>query len=90
MYISISECGLSQAQKFIKALTTELELDNPEKFGRGNKRDIGFDFGFPNWSQCSGQLNRFQLQCADPPWSRVLRDSRFNTNSSASRSVLIE
>jgi len=32
MYISITECGLTEAQKFIKALTTELELGNPEKF----------------------------------------------------------
>ena len=47
-YISITECGLTEAQKFIKVLTTELELGNPEKFRRGNKRDIGFDFGFPN------------------------------------------
>ena len=31
-YISITECGLTEAQKFIKALTTELELGNPEKF----------------------------------------------------------
>jgi hypothetical protein len=32
MYISITECGLTEAQKFIKALTTELQLENPEKF----------------------------------------------------------
>ena len=48
-YISITECGLTEAQKFIKALTTELELGNPEKFAkRQQKRPIGFDFGFPN------------------------------------------
>jgi ribosomal protein L7/L12 len=33
-YISITECGLTEAQKFIKALTTELELVNPEKFAK--------------------------------------------------------
>ena len=32
LYISITECGLTEAQKFIKALTTELELGNPGKF----------------------------------------------------------
>ena len=32
MYISITECGLTKAQEFIKALTTELQLENPEKF----------------------------------------------------------
>ena len=51
MYISITECGLTEAQKFIKALTTERELGNPEKFAKTNKRDIGCDFGFPNWKQ---------------------------------------
>ena len=34
MYISITECGLTEAQKFIKALTTELELELPEKFAK--------------------------------------------------------
>jgi hypothetical protein len=34
MYISITECGLTEAQNFIKALTTELELGNPEKFAK--------------------------------------------------------
>jgi ribosomal protein L7/L12 len=32
MYISITECGLTEAQEFIKALTTELQWENPEKF----------------------------------------------------------
>ena len=34
MYISITECGLTEAQNFIRALTTELELGNPEKFAK--------------------------------------------------------
>jgi hypothetical protein len=33
-YISITECGLTEAQKLIKALTTEAELRNPEKFAK--------------------------------------------------------
>jgi hypothetical protein len=32
IYISITECGLTEAQEFIKALTTELQAENPEKF----------------------------------------------------------
>ena len=31
MYISITECGLTEAQTFIKAVTTELQLENPEE-----------------------------------------------------------
>ena len=34
---------MTGAQKFIKALTTELGLENPEKFAKKNKRDIEFD-----------------------------------------------
>jgi ribosomal protein L7/L12 len=34
MYISITECGLTEAQEFIKTLTTELQLENPEKFAK--------------------------------------------------------
>ena len=41
--ISISECGSTDVQEFIKALTTELQLQNPEKFAKKNKRDIEFD-----------------------------------------------
>jgi hypothetical protein len=42
MYISITECGLTVAQNFIKALTTELELENPEKFAkRQHKGHLG-------------------------------------------------
>jgi hypothetical protein len=42
MYISITECGLTEAQNFIKALTTELELGNPEKFAkRQHKGHLG-------------------------------------------------
>jgi hypothetical protein len=43
MYISITECGLTEAQNFIKALTTELQLENPRISHRKNKREIGFD-----------------------------------------------
>ncbi len=43
MYISITECGWTDVQEFIKALTTELQLQNPEKFTKKNKRDIEFD-----------------------------------------------
>ena len=46
-YISITECGLTEAQKFIKALTTELELGNPEKFAkRQQKRPSDSILGF--------------------------------------------
>jgi hypothetical protein len=38
MYISITECGLTEAQKFIKVLTTELELGNPEKFKKRQQK----------------------------------------------------
>jgi ribosomal protein L7/L12 len=34
LYISISECGLTEAQDFIKNLTAELRESNPEKFTR--------------------------------------------------------
>ncbi len=34
MYISITECGLTEAQEFIKALTTELQLESPAKFAK--------------------------------------------------------
>ena len=46
MYISITECGLTEAQKFIKALTTELELGIRRNSQKGDTRDIRFDFGF--------------------------------------------
>ena len=36
MYISITERGLTEAQKFIKVLITELRLRNPGKFARAN------------------------------------------------------
>jgi hypothetical protein len=38
MYISITQCGLTEAQKFIKTLTTELELGNPEKFAKKQQK----------------------------------------------------
>jgi hypothetical protein len=37
-YISITECDLTEAQKFIKALTTELGLENPEKFAKRQQK----------------------------------------------------
>ena len=38
MYISITECDLTEAQQFIKTLTTELQSENPEKFALQQKR----------------------------------------------------
>jgi hypothetical protein len=32
MYISITECGLTEAQEFIRARATELQAENPENF----------------------------------------------------------
>ena len=34
IYISIAECGLTEAQKFIHALTEEVKTTHPEKFHR--------------------------------------------------------
>ena len=34
MYISITECGLTEAQQFIKARTLELQTEHPEKFAK--------------------------------------------------------
>lgn len=38
MYISVTECDLTEAQKFIKTLTTELQLESPEKFAPERQR----------------------------------------------------
>ena len=38
MYISITECGLTEAQDFIKALTAELQLENPVKFAKTQQK----------------------------------------------------
>ena len=38
MYISITECDLTEAQQFIKTLATELQSGNPEKFALQQKR----------------------------------------------------
>ena len=39
MYISITECGLTEAQEFIKLRTTELlQAENPEKFVKKQNR----------------------------------------------------
>jgi hypothetical protein len=34
IYISVTECGLTEAQKFVNALTAELRDTKPEKFSR--------------------------------------------------------
>jgi hypothetical protein len=34
LYLSITECGLTEAQGFIKNLTAELKESQPEKFAR--------------------------------------------------------
>lgn len=34
MYLSITECGLTEAQEFIRKLTAELKESQPEKFAR--------------------------------------------------------
>jgi len=34
IYISITECGLTEAQDFINGLTAELTASHPEKFTR--------------------------------------------------------
>ena len=39
IYISITECGLTEAQEFIKVRTTELlQAENPEKFVKKQNR----------------------------------------------------
>ena len=39
MYISNTECGLTEAQEFIKVRTTErLQAENPEKFVKKQNR----------------------------------------------------
>ena len=32
IYLSITECGLTEAQEFIKTLTAELKESNPQRF----------------------------------------------------------
>ena len=34
LYISIAECGLTEAQNFIKEFTAELQASQPDKFAR--------------------------------------------------------
>jgi ribosomal protein L7/L12 len=34
IYLSITECGLTQAQEYIKSLTAELKESNPDRFTR--------------------------------------------------------
>jgi len=38
MYISITECGLTEAQEFIKVRTTELQAENPEKLAQKQQK----------------------------------------------------
>jgi hypothetical protein len=38
IYLSITECGLTEAQEYIKTLTVELMEANPEKFARKKAR----------------------------------------------------
>ena len=41
VYISITECGLTTAQEFIKARTAELKASQPDKFSqRSSKRRL--------------------------------------------------
>jgi hypothetical protein len=46
MYISITECDLTEAQRFIKALTTKLELELPEQFARRQQNRDWIRFWF--------------------------------------------
>jgi hypothetical protein len=60
MYISITECGLTEAQEFIRARTTALQAENPEKFAQKQPKRRAF--------RCS------PLSCArDAPSARVRR-----------------
>ncbi len=34
IYISITECGLTEAQEFIRTLTAELKESHPDRFAR--------------------------------------------------------
>jgi len=38
IYLSITECGLTEAQEFIKTLTAQLKESKPEKFARRRQR----------------------------------------------------
>jgi ribosomal protein L7/L12 len=42
LYISITECGLTEAQDFIKALMIELKSRNPEKFAQKQQKKRWF------------------------------------------------
>ena len=41
MYISITECGLTEAQQFIKARTVELQTEHPEKVRKETTLEMG-------------------------------------------------
>jgi ribosomal protein L7/L12 len=38
IYLSLTECGLTEAQEFIRELTARLEESNPEKFSRKKRK----------------------------------------------------
>ena len=38
LYLSITECGLTEAQDFVKTLTAELKESSPDKFARKKSR----------------------------------------------------
>jgi len=38
IYISITECGLTEAQDFVKGLTAELKESSPDKFARKQRK----------------------------------------------------
>ena len=42
LYISVTECGLTEAQEFIKARTNELKAENPERFAPKQKKKRWF------------------------------------------------
>ena len=41
LYISITECGLTEAQNFIRALTADMQEREPQKFVR-KRRKMGY------------------------------------------------
>ncbi|HEY5705980.1 MAG TPA: hypothetical protein VIS96_10440 [Terrimicrobiaceae bacterium] len=59
MYISITECGLTE--EFIKARTTELQAENPEKFAQKQQK--------------SGDPNGFEPECMIASFSRIVGDT---------------
>jgi len=52
IYLSIAECGLTEAQDFIKTITSEIKSANGEK--RAQHRESGRDF----WQRLISSLKR--------------------------------